>query len=93
MSKQSTPREIAAKTSPILSVLSGIGTFVLLQALDAIHLWALALLVALLTETATFVIIKWSAETFISSKVKGVSDGHFLGRRLGHTQSRTREPR
>lgn len=73
MSKQSTPREIARKTSPILSVLSGIGTFVLLQALDAIHLWALALLVALLTETATFLIIKWSAETFISSKVKGVS--------------------
>lgn len=73
MSKQSTPREIARKTSPILSVLSGVGTFVLLQALDAIHLWALALLVALLTETATFLIIKWSAETFISSKVKGVS--------------------
>jgi two-component system phosphate regulon sensor histidine kinase PhoR len=37
------------------------------------HLWALALLVGLLTETATFVIVKWSAETFISSKVKGVS--------------------
>lgn len=73
MSKQNTPREIALKTSPILSVLSGIGTFLLLQGLDAIHLWALALLVALLTETATFVIIKWSAETFISSKVKGIS--------------------
>ncbi len=73
MSKQNTPREIALKTSPILAVLSGVGTFLLLQGLDALHLWALALLVALLTETATFVIIKWSAETFISSKVKGIS--------------------
>ena len=73
MSKQNTPREIARKTSPILSVLSGIGTFLLLQGLDAMHLWALALLVGLLTETATFLIIKWSAETFISSKVKNIS--------------------
>ena len=70
MSKRSTPREIALKTSPILAVLSGIATFILLQTLDALHLWALALLAGLITETASFLIIQWSVKTFMAGRVK-----------------------
>jgi small subunit ribosomal protein S18 len=72
--KKSTPREIALKTSPILAVLSGIATFILLQTLDALHLWALALLAGLLTETASFLVIEWSVKTFISGRVKVLSE-------------------
>lgn len=74
MIKKSTPREIALKTSPILAVLSGIATFILLQTLDALHLWALALLAGLLTETASFLVIEWSVKTFISGRVKVLSE-------------------
>jgi len=70
---KSTPREIALKTSPILAVLSGIATFLLLQTLDAMHLWALALLAGLVTETASFLIIEWSIKTFVSRRVEVLS--------------------
>lgn len=73
MSTESTPREIALKTSPILAVLSGIATYALLQTLDALHLWALALLAGLLTETASFIIIEWSVKTLIQRRVKVLS--------------------
>ena len=73
MSTKSTPREIALKSSPILAVLSGIATYVLLQTLDALHLWALALLAGLLTETASFIIIEWSVKTLITRRVKVLS--------------------
>jgi two-component system phosphate regulon sensor histidine kinase PhoR len=70
VSKRSTPREIALKTSPILSVLSGIATLILLQTLDALHLWALALLAGLIMETVSFLIIEWSVKTFMEGRVK-----------------------
>jgi two-component system phosphate regulon sensor histidine kinase PhoR len=70
VSKRSTPREIALKTSPILSVLSGIATLILLKMLDALHLWALALLAGLIMETVSFLIIEWSVKIFMERRVK-----------------------
>ena len=74
MSPDSTPRELAKKTSPLLAVLAGIATLLLLRALNAMHLWALAILAALLTETASTLIIEWSIEKFIQRRVKDLSD-------------------
>ena len=74
MSPDSTPRELAKKTSPLLAVLTGIATLILLQALDAMHLWAVAILAALLTETASTLIIEWSVEKFLQRRVKDLSD-------------------
>ena len=65
MSPDSTPRELAKKTSPLLAVLAGIATLLLLRALNAMHLWALAILAALLTETASTLIIEWSVEKLL----------------------------
>lgn len=74
MSPDSTPRELAKKTSPLLAVLAGIATLLLLRALNAMHLWALAILAALLTETASTLIIEWSIEKFLQRRVKDLSD-------------------
>lgn len=38
------------------------------------HLWALAILAALLTETASMLIIEWSVEKFLQRRVKDLSD-------------------
>ena len=38
------------------------------------HLWALAILAALLTETASTLIIEWSVEKFLQRRVKDLSD-------------------
>ena len=74
MSPDSTPRELAKKTSPLLAALAGVATLLLLRALDAMHLWALAILAALLTETASTLIIEWSVEKFLQRRVKDLSD-------------------
>ncbi|MDA1335558.1 MAG: ATP-binding protein [Bacteroidetes bacterium] len=74
MSPDSTPQELAKKTSPILAVLSGGATLVLLHALDALHLWALAILASLLTETASYVIIEWSVQATLKRRVKDLSE-------------------
>jgi two-component system phosphate regulon sensor histidine kinase PhoR len=74
VSPDSTPRELAKKTSPLLAVLAGIATLLLLRALNAMHLWALAILAALLTETASMLIIEWSIEKFLQRRVKDLSD-------------------
>ena len=74
MSPDSTPRELAKNTSPILAVLAGIATLFLLRALGAMHLWALAILAALLTETASTLIIEWSVEKFLKRRVKDLSE-------------------
>lgn len=74
MSPDSTPRELAKKTSPLLAALAGIATLLLLRALNAMHLWALAILAALLTETASTLIIEWSVEKFLQRRVKDLSD-------------------
>jgi two-component system phosphate regulon sensor histidine kinase PhoR len=74
VSPDSTPRELAKKTSPLLAVLAGIATLLLLRALNAMHLWALAILAALLTETASTLIIEWSIEKFLQRRVKDLSD-------------------
>lgn len=73
MSPDSTPQELAKKTSPILAVLSGGATLLLLHALDAMHLWALAILASLLTETASYVIIEWSVQAILKRRVKDLS--------------------
>lgn len=74
MSPDSTPRELAKKTSPLLAALAGVATLLLLRALGAMHLWALAILTALLTETASTLIIEWSVEKFLQRRVKDLSD-------------------
>lgn len=74
MSPDSTQRELAKKTSPLLAALAGVATLLLLRALDAMHLWALAILAALLTETASTLIIEWSVEKFLQRRVKDLSD-------------------
>jgi two-component system phosphate regulon sensor histidine kinase PhoR len=74
VSPDSTPRELAKKTSPLLAALAGIATLLLLRALNAMHLWALAILAALLTETASTLIIEWSVEKFLQRRVKDLSD-------------------
>jgi len=74
VSPDSTPRELAKKTSPLLAVLAGIATLLLLRALNAMHLWALAILAALLTETASTLIIEWSVEKLLQRRVKDLSD-------------------
>lgn len=74
MSREYTPRELADRISPILAVLSGLATFVLLNALDALHLWALAILAGLLTETVSSIIIEWAINKFIYRKMKDLSE-------------------
>lgn len=73
MSPDSTPQELARKTSPILAVLAGGATLVLLHTLDAMHLWALAILASLLTETASFITIEWTVKTLLKRRVKDLS--------------------
>ena len=74
MNSETTPKEVAEKTSPILAVFSALAVIVLLHALDALHLWAMALLVGLLMETASFLIIRWSVEKFMYRRVRMLSD-------------------
>ncbi len=74
MSLDSTPRQLAKKTSPLLAALAGVATLLLLRALDAMHLWAVAILAALLTETVSTLITEWSAEKLLQRRVKDLSD-------------------
>ncbi|MBO75507.1 MAG: two-component sensor histidine kinase [Flavobacteriales bacterium] len=74
MSPDSTPRELAKKTSPLLAALAGVATLLLLRALDAMHLWALAILAALLTETLSMLIIEWSVKKLLQRRVKDLSE-------------------
>lgn len=74
MNRELTPRELADRISPILAILSGLATFALLNALDAMHLWALAILAGLLTETVSSIIIAWAVNKFIYRKMKDLSE-------------------
>lgn len=74
MSPDSTPRELANKTSPLLAALAGVSTLLFLRALDAMHLWALAILAALLTETLSMLIIEWSVKKLLQRRVKDLSE-------------------
>lgn len=65
MKSESTPKEVAKETSPILAVLSAIATLILLYVLDDLHLWALAILVGLIMETLSFFIIRWAVEKVV----------------------------
>ena len=91
MSPDSTPQELAKRTSPLLAVLAGGATLLLLHTLGAMHLWALAILASLLTETASYVIIEWSVKKLLRRRVKDLSaaisqtDTHDAA--LGTTQS------
>ncbi len=74
MSPDSTPHELAKKTAPIFSVLSGLATLALLQALDALHLWVLAILTGMLTEAVSYFIIQWSVQKSLDRQVQDFSE-------------------
>jgi len=74
VSPDSTPHELAKKTAPIFSVLSGLATLALLQALDALHLWVLAILTGMLTEAVSYFIIQWSVQKSLDRQVQDFSE-------------------
>jgi two-component system phosphate regulon sensor histidine kinase PhoR len=74
VSPDSTPHELAKKTAPILSVLSGVATLVLLHVLEALHLWALAILTGMLTEAVSYIVIQWSVQKSLERRVQDFSE-------------------
>ncbi len=74
MNSELTPKEVAQKTSPIIAALSAIVCFVLLHALDSIHLWAMAILVGLVMEYVSSMLIEWSVNKFVYNRVQMLSE-------------------